>query len=261
MTDTEPGPELVAFAGALADAAGRAIRPYFRVPLAAQQKADESPVTRADREAEQAMRTLIASTYPAHGILGEEFAPQNLQAAWCWVLDPIDGTRAFITGRPIFGTLICLLHDGRPVLGIIDQPITGERWLGVRGRSTQFRGPFGGRAGTRICGNMAEAELSATSPEMLGSALPRFQNLARAVRRTSWGGDCYSYGLLALGQIDIIAERDLKPWDWAALVPIIEGAGGTITDWQGASLTLESSGDVLALGDGSLLRGVVEALA
>ena len=251
----------MALAEALADEAGRAIRPFFRANVEAYEKQDESPVTRADREAEQAMRLLIARAHPAHGILGEEYGWERPDAAWCWVLDPIDGTRAFITGRPLFGTLIGLLHQGQPVLGIIDQPITGERWLGEQGHPTRFRGPFGGHVGARRCRQLSDAELSATSPEMLGDALPRFQNLAKAVRRTSWGGDCYSYGLLALGQIDVIAERDLKPWDWAALVPIVEGAGGTMTDWRGHRLTLESSGDALAVGDPTLLPHAIRALA
>ena len=216
-------PQVLDLAESLADAAGRVIRPYFRLPLTADLKLDESPVTRADREAEQAMRALIAQLYPHHGILGEEFGLENPDASWRWVLDPIDGTRAFITGRPLFGTLIGLLHAGVPVLGVIDQ--------------------------------------SATSPAMFGGAMHRFERLAGRVRRVSWGGDCYAYGLLALGQIDIIAERDMKPWDWAALVPIVEGAGGRVTDWAGRTLTYDSPGDVLAVGDPTLLNAAVAALA
>jgi myo-inositol-1(or 4)-monophosphatase len=254
-------PHLLDLAESLADAAGRVIRPYFRLPLTADLKLDESPVTRADREAEQAMRALIAQHYPHHGILGEEFGLENPDASWRWVLDPIDGTRAFITGRPLFGTLIGLLHAGVPVLGVIDQPVTGERWVGVHGQATRFVGNFGGAAGTRGCASLAEAELSATSPAMFGGAMHRFERLAGRVRRVSWGGDCYAYGLLALGQIDIIAERDMKPWDWAALVPIVEGAGGRVTDWAGRTLTYDSPGDVLAVGDPALLNAAVAALA
>jgi myo-inositol-1(or 4)-monophosphatase len=254
-------PHLLDLAESLADAAGRVIRPYFRLPLTAHLKQDESPVTRADREAEQAMRALIARHYPEHGILGEEFGLENPDALWRWVLDPIDGTRAFITGRPLFGTLIGLLHDGVPMIGIIDQPVTGERWTGVRGQTTRFLGSMGGAAGTRACASLAEAELSATSPAMFGGWMDRFNLLAAQVRRTSWGGDCYGYGLLAIGQIDIIAERDMKPWDWAALVPIVEGAGGRVTDWSGQPLTYDSAGDVLAVGDPALLEAAVAALA
>jgi myo-inositol-1(or 4)-monophosphatase len=246
---------------AAVDAAGAVIRPFFRRPLATDQKTDRSPVTEADRQAEHAMRSVIAQRHPDHGILGEEAGLDTGGSAYCWVLDPIDGTRAFITGRPSFGTLIALLRDGVPILGIIDQPITGERWIGVAGAPTRFRGPFGGAPHTRACPRLADAELSATSPEMLGDALPRWQRLSREARRTSWGGDCYAYGLLALGQIDIVAERDLKIWDWAALVPVVEGAGGRMTDWQGRRLGAASAGEVIAVGDEALLAAALGCLA
>jgi myo-inositol-1(or 4)-monophosphatase len=251
---------LISVANDLADTAGSVIRPYYRASLHTDEKRDLSPVTAADREAEQAMRALIAARCPDHGIHGEEFGLEHADRPYCWVLDPIDGTRAFITGRPLFGTLIGLLHEGRPVLGVIDQPITGERWLGVTGRPTVFRGNYG-HAGTRACSALADAELSATSPELLGDGRAQFDRLASLVRRVTWGGDCYAYGLLALGHIDIIAERGLKIWDWAALVPVIEGAGGRMTDWRGQTLTLESEGDAVAVGDPSLLAGVVGCLA
>jgi fructose-1,6-bisphosphatase/inositol monophosphatase family enzyme len=161
----------------------------------------------------------------------------------------------------VFGILVALLHDGVPVLGVIDQPITGERWIGVTGEATRFRGPFGGVAGTRACPELSRAELSATSPAMMGDALPRWQRLSDAAGRTSWGGDCYAYGLLALGQIDIVAERDLKVWDWAALVPVVQGAGGRMVDWQGRELTQESAGDAIAVGDARLLPAALACLA
>ncbi len=253
--------DFAGFAEQLADAAGAVIRPYFRTPVLAEDKADDSPVTRADREAEATMRRMISAAEPGHGILGEEYGSLDQDRRWCWVLDPIDGTRAFITGRPIFATLIGLLHNGEPVLGVIDQPITGERWVGIRGHRTRFRGPYGGIPGTRTCGALASAELSATSPEMFGGRLPCFQRLAATVRRTSWGGDGYAYGLLALGQIDVIAEAGLKPWDWAALVPVIEGAGGRMTDWRGEVLTVSGPGEVLATGDARLLPHIIATLA
>jgi len=176
------------------------------------------------------------------------------------VLDPIDGTRAFITGRPTFGTLVALMDGDAPLVGIIDQPVTGERWIGAAGRATVFAGPFGGRVGTRVCAELAHAELSATSPEMLGDDLPRFQQVAARVRRNYWGGDCYAYGLLALGQIDVIVECDLKPWDWAALLPVIQGAGGLVTDWQGRPPRVDGDGRIIAVGDPGLLADVVRAL-
>ncbi len=246
-----------------ADRAGEVIRPYFRAEnIDTERKEDASPVTIADRGAEQAMRAILRQNFPAHGILGEEYGLENPGASHCWVLDPIDGTRAFITGRPVFGTLISLLRDGEPVLGIIDQPITRERWLGVLGEPTIFTGPFGGTPRTRACKTLADAELSCTSPSMLGVHEPAWKNLASAVARVSWGGDCYAYGLLALGQIDIISECDLKIWDWAALLPVVEGAGGRLTGWHGEKLdATKSDGRVVAVGNPALLAPAVERLS
>lgn len=247
---------------AAADAAAAAVRPYFRAGLEALDKADDSPVTLADRAAEQAMRAVLAAHCPDHGIIGEEFGTSGSAGGYRWVLDPIDGTRAFITGRTTFGTLIALLQDEVPVIGIIDQPITGERWVGISGAPTVFTGPLGGQAGCRPCAELGQAELSCTSPDIFtDETWPRFDRLRRAVRRTSWGGDCYGYGLLALGQIDLIVEEDLKPWDWAALVPVITGAGGSVTDWTGAPLSIDGPGKVIALGDARLLPAVTRLLS
>jgi histidinol phosphatase-like enzyme (inositol monophosphatase family) len=228
--------------------------------MAADLKADQSPVTLADRNAERAMRAVLGERSPDCGILGEEFGLERASARLRWVLDPIDGTRAFITGRPTFGTLVALLDGDTPVIGIIDQPVTRERWVGVAGRRTVFTGTLGGQAGTRACSDLAHAELSCTSPEMLGDDLPRWRRLATQARRTYWGGDCYAYGLLALGQIDVIAECDLRPWDWAALLPVVEGAGGRVTDWQGNPPSSAGDGRIVAVGDPLLLPSVVAAL-
>ncbi len=240
--------------------AGAVIRRWFRAGIAAELKSDESPVTVADREAEAAMRAVLARRFPDHSILGEEGGEERAGARYRWVLDPIDGTRAFITGRPTFGTLIALLDGETPVIGLIDQPITGERWLGVADLATTFAGAYG-KAGCRPCGTLAQAELSCTSPGIFRPhEQVRWDGLAGQVRRVSWGGDCYAYGLLALGQIDIVAEATLKLWDWAALVPVIEGAGGRITDWGGRTLHPDGDGTVLAVGDPALLPAAIQAL-
>lgn len=246
---------------AAADVAAAVVRPLFRQHLVADTKTDRSPVTIADQSAEQAMRAVLAARCPAHGVLGEEFGLDRPGASLRWVLDPVDGTRAFITGRPLFGTLIALLDEGRPVLGIIDQPISGERWVGVAGERTRFSGGPGA-VGVRPCADMAMAELSCTAPEMLDAPnAVRWRRLQDATRRTSWGGDCYAYGLVALGCIDVIAEADLKVWDWAAIVPVIEGAGGRVTGWDGAPLHPEGDGRVLAVGDPVLLEPALALLS
>ncbi len=245
---------LLAAAEAAADLAGAVIRPLFRSALLVEAKGDASPVTEADRQAELAIRALLAERFPSHGIWGEEFGPDRADAEWVWLLDPIDGTRAFVTGRPLFGTLISLLHQGKPVLGLIDQPATGERWIGVAGEKTRFRSPMGGVAGCRPCPSLGNAELSCTSPDMfLPEQRPGFERLRAAARRVTWGGDCYAYGLLALGLVDVVAEATMQPWDWAALVPVVEGAGGRMTDWAGRPLQLGADGTVLALGDPAML--------
>ena len=251
----------VAAAVAAADVAGAVIRPWFRSGLGAELKGDASPVTVADRAAEQAMRAVLAGRFPEHGILGEESGLEREKARFRWVLDPIDGTRAFITGRPTFGTLVALLEDGVPVVGVIDQPVTGERWVGVSGRPTVFSGGAG-VVGCRALDGLGMAELSCTAPEIFSSAEEgRWGRLAEVVRRVSWGGDCYAYGLLALGAIDVVAEAGLKVWDWAALVPVIEGAGGSVTDWAGKALRADGDGTVLAMGDRKLVEAAVELLS
>jgi myo-inositol-1(or 4)-monophosphatase len=250
----------IAAAHAAADVAGAVVRPFFRAAVAIDSKSDRSPVTIADRTAERAMRAVLHERFPDHGILGEEFGLDQPEARLRWVLDPIDGTRAFVSGRPTFGTLIALLDGDTPIVGVIDQPVSAERWVGATGRATTFTGQYGGRAGCRPCPTLGEAELSCTSPEMLAADMPRWQRLADAVRRNYWGGDCYAHGLLAIGQIDVITESSMHLWDWAALVPVIEGAGGKVTDWSGQKLRPDGDGRVLAVGDPALLPQVVSLL-
>jgi histidinol phosphatase-like enzyme (inositol monophosphatase family) len=249
----------IALAHALADAAGAAIRPFFRAPCRIDDKDDASPVTEADRAAELAMRALIEKAFPADGIIGEEFGAIHEGAARQWVLDPIDGTRSFIAGRPIFGTLVALMQDGWPVLGLIDQPVTGERWLGAMGLATTLNGKA---VRTRACRGLDAAILASTGPQFLaGHSAEHFAHLGAHCRDTVWGGDCYNYALLATGHVDIVVESGLKLYDLAALVPVVEGAGGRMCDWSGEPLTDASDGQVIALGDPARLDDVLEALA
>ena len=254
-------PADLALANALADAAGEAIRPLFRTSFAMEDKADASPVTEADRAAEAAMRRLIEAECPRDGIVGEEYGEKPGETGRVWVLDPIDGTTSFIAGRPIFGTLIALMEDGWPVLGIIDQPIARERWVGAAGKPTLFNGA---PVRTRRCPNMGQALLATTSPHLFNdNEAVSFLALASQVarRRVIYGGDCYNYGLVAAGQIDLVVEAGLKLHDFAALVPVVEGAGGTMCDWSGEPINADSEGDVIALGDPARLEDVISTLA
>jgi len=253
MTDDD-----IALAHRLADAAGEAIRPFFRARFVLETKADQSPVTEADRAAEAAIRAILARERPQDGINGEEYGIDRPNAARVWGLDPIDGTRAFIAGRPLFGTLIALLEDGKPVLGVIDQPIARDRWVGAAGRQTTLNGV---PAHIRQCPSLDRAHLATTGPSLFaGSKLAGFDRLRGKVGDTLWGGDCHNYGLLASGHLDLVVESGLKLHDFAALAPVVEGAGGRMTDWRGRALDASSDGDVIAAGDPSLIEKAVEAL-
>ncbi len=251
----------LALAMRLADAAGAAIRPHFRSGLGAERKTDASPVTIADRAAEEAMRRILKAEVPRDGIIGEEFGEDAASNNRTWVLDPIDGTVSFLGGRPIFGTLIALLVDGWPVLGVIDQPILGERWVGASGRATTFNGK---EVRTRACPQLDQAMLATTGPQYFDDHQgEHFMALAAKTdhKRMMMGGDCYNYGLLASGHLDLICEAGLKLHDWAALVPIVEGAGGTMCDWNGEPLHQGAGDHVLAIGDPARLEDVIEAMA
>jgi len=243
--------EFLNLAGRLAAAARAVAQRHFRQGLAVEDKADESPVTRADREAETAMRGIIAAAYPGHGIHGEEFGVDNPGAEFVWVLDPIDGTKRFITGNPIFGSLVALLQGGRPILGLIDMSILEEGWLGAAGHPTIFTDRNGRReARVRPCADLGAATLLATSPEMfLGADGAAFARLRGAAKLTLYGGDCFNYGLLASGFTDLVVEAKLAPYDHLAHAPIIHGAGGVMTDWQGRATGLDTDGRVVCAGD------------
>ncbi len=239
--------EYLALANRLADASGAVIRPYFRSAIPVDQKPDRSPVTVADREAEAAMRNLIEAAFPGHGIIGEEMPARNEGAGLTWVLDPIDGTKSFITGKPVFGTLIALLAGDSPILGIIDQPITGERWIGALGHPTTLNGST---VRVRPCPDLAQAALDCTTPAMFdGSDAAAFETLRKKAGLVRFGMDCYAYAVLATGFVDLVVEAHMQLYDFAALIPVIEGAGGVITDWQGRTLAPGSDGRILAAGD------------
>ncbi len=250
---------LTEFAGRMADVAGLVVRKHFRAPHEVSTKTDGTPVTVADREAEQVMRESIELSFPNHGIIGEELGTTNPDAEYVWVLDPIDGTRMFMTGKPTFATLIGLAHRGKPVLGIIDQAITGERWVGVTGRATTLNGE---PAGVRPCPNLGQARMYSAAPELLkGPDRDAFDRLDHKVLMTLYSADAYAFGLLASGHVDLAIECGLKPYDYWALIPIIQGAGGVITDWAGEDLTLDSPGKVLAAGDPELHRRAIATLS
>ena len=250
----------LALAARLADAAGAAIRPFFRSAFTHEAKSDASPVTEADRAAEAAIRAILDFECPHDAIIGEEYGEKTGTSGRTWVLDPIDGTISFMAGRPIFGTLIALLEDGWPVLGVIDQCINGERWLGSAGKETMLNGK---PARTRQCRDLKDAVLASSGPQYFDehSAEHFMAMAAKTSKRTVWGGDCYNYALLASGHLDLVVETGLKLHDFAALVPVVEGAGGMMCDWNGEPLHAGSQGDVIALGDPARLDDVLEALA
>ena len=222
-------------------------------------KADDSPVTLADKETEQAIRRLIGRHYPAHGIQGEEFGRSNEGAEWRWIIDPIDGTKSFMTGSPLFGTLIALLRRGRPVLGVMEQPILKERWLAHGRIATTLNGQ---PVRPRRCRSLADAVLYTTGLEYFEQrGRAGLERLMAECRTTRFSADCYAIGLLTLGFVDLVIEPRVHPHDYAALVPIVENAGGVITDWQGRKLGYEQIGDFIAAGDRRLLDAALGLLA
>src|SRR5882672_10460736 len=244
--------ERLAFAHRLADAAGEVIRPYFRRRIDVVDKGPAGyfdPVTEADKRAEEAIRALIGKTYPQDGILGEELGDRPGTSGYRWVLDPIDGTRAFIAGQPLWGTLIALEHQDNPVLGILDQPFLNERFVGFGGKA-EFRNAAGAAPlSTRACAQLADAVICTTHPMLHFEEAERqlFWRVEKLCRLSRYGGDCYAYALIAMGFVDLVIETDLKRWDIAPIIPIVEGAGGIITDWNGDRMS--SGGNVIAAGD------------
>jgi histidinol phosphatase-like enzyme (inositol monophosphatase family) len=251
-----------AFLDRLADVASDSIMPHFRARTAVEDKGGGrfDPVTIADRAAEAAMRKEIGATYPDHGVIGEEYGPERADADLVWMLDPIDGTRSFITGLPVWGVLIGLLFQGRPVLGMMAQPFTGERFAG-NGSRAWYRGPAGASGlSTRPCPSLADAALFTTTPFLFSTAdRPAYDRVESAVRLARYGCDCYAYCMVAAGHADLVIEAELEAYDIVALIPIIEGAGGRITDWEGGSAA--SGGRIVAAGDRTLHETVLRRLA
>ncbi|KAL5563062.1 hypothetical protein UlMin_032809 [Ulmus minor] len=254
-------------ANAVADASGEVLRKFFRSNFEILDKEDLSPVTIADQTAEESMVSIIMENLPSHAIFGEEngWRCKEKDSDYVWVLDPIDGTKSFITGKPVFGTLIALLHRGTPILGIIDQPILRERWIGISGRKTTLNGQ---KVSTRSCANLSQAYLYTTSPHLFNEkAKEAFDRVRNKVKVPLYGCDCYAYALLTSGYVDLVVESGLKPYDFLALIPVIEGAGGVITDWKGDQLYWETSPNslapsfnVLAAGDKQIHQQALESL-
>lgn len=256
-----PSPDYEAFLLSLGDIAAAATLPHFRRSIEIDNKSSErfDPVTAADREAERALRDAIAAAYPAHGIVGEEFGSENADAEFVWIIDPIDGTRSFIAGVPLWGVLIGLLERGKPKLGLMAQPFTGERYFGD-GVSARYEGRDGSRAlKTRACAAIDEAVLFTTAPDLFSDAeRAAYRKVERDARLARYGTDCYAYCMLAAGFVDAVIEAQLNPYDIMPLVPIIEGAGGKVTDWQGNPPP--DTGQIVATGDARLHERILDRL-
>jgi histidinol-phosphatase len=255
--------DFAAFVDELATASGDAILPFFRTSLGVEDKGSAAgfdPVTAADRAAEVTMRTLIKRTFPEHGIVGEEYGNEQTDAEYVWVLDPIDGTKSFISGMPTWGSLIGLTRNGTAVFGMMHQPFVRERFTGD-GRAAHYRGPVGERAmHVRPCATLADAMLFTTSPQLMNTAdRAAFGRVEAAVKLSRYGGDCYPYCMLAAGHVDLVIESGLKPHDIVALIPIIEGAGGVVTNWEGGSAV--KGGRVVAAGDKRMHAAALTLLA
>ena len=259
-----PAPDLLAFACALADAARRETLRHAGRSIAAEDKSGGAeqfdPVTLADRDAERAMRSLIARHYPDHGVTGEEFGDKAPAGAFTWVLDPIDGTRSYMCGLPTWTTLIALVEDGEPLLGIVDAPALDQRYVGAAGECRLVSGSDGVELRASDCTALAEARLSTTDPFLFaGRAAQAIERVRRAVRTTRYGHDAYAYARLAAGGLDLVVECGLKRHDYAALIPVVRGAGGTFGDWSGGSDF--AAGDVIAAATPQLYAAAVAIMS
>jgi len=247
--------EYEAFAVELAREAARVTLPFFRSDIGHEDKggaAGFDPVTEADRQAEAAIRRLIAARYPDHGVIGEEYGENRPEAEQVWVLDPIDGTRAFISGLPLWTTLIALRQEGRPTVGVIAQPYLDEIFIGGPSGARLLRGGAETPLVVRACEKLTDAVISTTDPDIFnGAELGAWTQVRAAARLARLGCDAYAYAMVAAGRMDLVAETSLKPWDWSALVPVIEAAGGKVVNWRGAAP--DDGGQILAVGDPRLI--------
>lgn len=252
--------EYLEFAGHLADSVRPIIRRYFRANPHTTQKSNQTPVTIADQQVETCLREAIEARYPSHGIIGEEYGVNNPDAEFVWVLDPIDGTHAFICGLPLFGTLISLTHKKHALLGLMDQAISSERWLGASGHGATWNTQS---VEVRSCPALADVTTCMPSPDYFrGGDIEPFEALRTAVDYVRFGTSCYGYGLLANGHIDLVLDAGLNPYDYMAQVSIVESAGGIMTDWEGRELSLElSARRVIAAGDRGVHAQALEVLS
>ena len=251
--------ELIIFSNFLADESSKIIKEYFRKPLTINNKEDESPVTIADKNTESKIRELIEDKYPNHGILGEEFDTKNTSSEYTWVIDPIDGTRSFIAGHKDFGTLIALLYNQKPIIGIINCPMHDERWIGVNGKNTTLNGKD---VRTSNIKDINKSYLSSTGLYMFENSnfKKKFEKIIKETRYHRFGGDCYNYGMIASGYIDIVIEDTLKAHDYMALIPVIEGAGGKITDKYGDLIDLQSDGSIVVSANEILHKKLIDII-
>ena len=252
--------EYIKIAIQAADAAREVTLKYFRQPLDIVQKQDDSPVTIADKETEHLIRKIIETAFPEHGFYGEETGQSDIDKEWTWVVDPIDGTASFSTGKPTFGTLIGLCYQGKPQLGIIDHAALDDRWIGIKGKQTTYNGkPVKANPNNT---ELANATSYTTTPRMFTTeTLARYEAVADQCKFTIFGADCMAYGLVASGFSDLIIEADLKPYDYMAVAPVIDGAGGVISDWEGKEITLETGDQILAAGNLKLHQAALLAIA
>ena len=229
------------------DVSGNLIRECNRKPFHVEVKGDGSPVTSVDEAVEDRIREIISVEHPDHGIIGEERKAYAADSEFLWVIDPIDGTLAFLAGIPVFGTLLALLYNGVPVLGIIDMPMTGERWVGADGLQTTRNGK---PVRSRACEDLSMALMSTSNPDYYDDTnAPALERLKKATRFAVYGGSCMFYAQIASGRVDICIDVQFTPYDYLALIPVVQGAGGVFTNWQGSAAGLHSGNQYIASGD------------